>query len=92
MRLVAVECIALALGDAVLDARRFHAFFGADGLNKVQKTVIAGFHLIHVGGGPARRADPHFTLAVAIAVHQRCDVRAAKIGDVCDVVGFAERF
>ena len=57
---------------------------------KVKQTVVAYFDFVHVGRGPTRCANPHLAFAIAITVHQRGHIRAAKISDVGDVVGGGE--
>ena len=91
MRFIAIKRIAFTLGDRILDARGFHAFFSANWLDKIKQPIVACFHFIHIGRGPARRTDPHLALAIAIAIHQRRNIGAAKIGDIGYIIGFGER-
>ena len=91
MRLIAIKRIAFALGDRILNTRGFHAFFSANWLDKIKQTIVTCFHFIHIGRGPARRTDPHLALAIAIAIHQRRHIGAAKIGDICYIIDFGKR-
>ena len=83
---IAIKGIAFALGNTVFDTCCFHSLFCANWLKEIGQAIVAYLDFVHICRSPTWRTDPDFTFSIAVAVHQRRNIRTTQIGYVSDVI------